>query len=426
MKLLLKACRYIITQNPERTILQNQDILIEGNKIKKIGHIHEACPTIDCSKKLVLPGLINLHTHTITNILRGLSDDLKLQDWLQNKIFPAEAKINDVYYGALLTCIESIKAGVTCTCDMSFMPERIVKAFEDTHMRGIIGRGMVDLFNENVARPKLKETEEFIASVKGHSLIIPAIAPHAPNTCSEFLLKAAARMARKHSLLNHIHILETLPEAISVRRRTGKGVIRYLESIGFLDEHTLGIHMCWLKDADIATLAKHRCSGVHCPVSNQKLASGAVLPLIQLQKANVRIALGTDSNASNNSQDMFEEMKQAGLLHKSHLNDPTVLPAQAILDMATVIPAEIARLNAGWIAEGRLADLITLPIANPRLTPLNTKNILSNIVYSASGSDVADTIINGRLLMKNRELVELDEEQALKSIQEYSEKQALF
>jgi len=422
MKLLLKACRYIITQDSDRNIVENKDILIEGNEIVGIGSYTENCRTINCSNKLVLPGLFNMHTHTITNILRGISDELKLKDWLEKKIFPAEAKIDDTYYGALLTGIESLKNGVTCVCDMGFMADRVVKAFEKTQLRGIIGKGMIDLFDRKAAIAKLKDTIRFVESVKDHPLIIPAIAPHAPNTCSEFLLKESAKLANKYNLINHMHILETKEEAEAVRQRTGKEVIPYLESIGFLDEHTLGVHMCWLKASDVNTLARHKCSGVHCPISNLKLASGSRMPLELLSLAGIKVALGTDSTASNNSLDILEEMKQVGLWHKYALNDATAMPAQQILDMATLIPAKIAGLKAGAIAKSMLADIITIPLNNARLVPHSTHNILSHLIYSCSGSDVADTIINGKLLMQNRKLLNLDEDSVLLSIQEYAKK----
>jgi len=418
-RLVLKGCRFIITQDRARRVLENKDILIENGLIKRIGRINAPYRKLDCSHKLVMPGLINLHTHTITNLLRGISDDLKLKEWLERKVWPAEAKIDDAYYGALLTCIESIKNGTTCFMDMSFQMERVLRAVKQTKLRAFLGYGMIDLWNKERAERELRYALEFINETHNESLITPTLAPHAPNTCSEFLLKEAARLSVKHGLINQCHILETEEELKTIRQKAGCGVLEYLERLGFLNNLTLGIHLCWLRPQEAEILAKHKCSVVHCPVSNMKLASGSRLPVEVLTKLGIKVGLGTDSTASNNNLDVFEELKQAGLLHKFSLNDATAVPVQKLLDMATRDAARILGIRAGQIKEGYLADVITLRLDNARMVPYSASNIVSHVVYSASGSDVDDTIVNGEILMSGRTLRVIDESSMLKKIQGY-------
>ncbi len=425
-KLLLKSCRLIVTQDERRRILENEDILIEDSKISKIGKIKDSCPSIDCSDKVVMPGLVNLHTHTITNMLRGVSDDLRLQDWLEKKVWPAEAKIDSIYFGSLLTCIESIKNGTTCMMDMSTQMENIIKAVRETGIRAFLGRCMIDLFKKEDADAKILETRKFVEGISGDPLITPTISAHAPNTCSEYLLKAAVALAKEYNLINQTHILETEAEISVVRQKTGLGVMEYLEKIGFLDERTVGVHLCWLDEHGVKLMAKHNSAGVHCPVSNMKLASGSRMPLDKMLELTVRVGLGTDSVASNNNLDIFEEMKQVGLLHKYSLNDPTAMPGQVILDLATINPASILGLKIGTIAPGYFADIITLSTNNPKLLPLSPSNVVSHIIYSVSGSDVTDTIVNGKVLMENRRLLILDEFKALAKIQGYFKERNLF
>ncbi len=413
--LLLKNCRFIVTQNDKREVLEHQDILIQDNQIVKIGKADEKCPAIDCSDMLIMPGLINLHTHTCTNLLRGISDDLPLKDWLEKKVWPAERKIKDVYYGSLLTALESVKAGTTTFCDHSFGIERVAEAAETIGIRAFLSYCMLDLFDKNKIKEELKITKDLIPKLKNRELITQAIGIHAPNTCSEDLLKAGASLANELNMLNFIHILETKPEAEFIKKKTGKGVIDYLNSINFLNKNTIGIHLCWLNETK--DYAKTGASAVHCPVSNLKLASGARLPVPELLKFKTNVSLGTDSNASNNNQDIFEEMKATGLLHKYSLNDSTVMPTQAILDMATRNAAEILRLKTGRIEKNFLADIIGIPINQPKFFPAKKETIISHIIYSSNGSDVELSIINGKVIMKNKQIK--NEKTHLKSINDY-------
>ncbi|RLE43515.1 hypothetical protein DRJ48_00655, partial [Candidatus Woesearchaeota archaeon] len=425
-RLLLKNCRYIITQDEKRRVLEHQDILIEGSRVAKIGKLNSEAEILDCSDMLVMPGLINLHTHTITNLLRGVSDDLTLKDWLNKRVWPAEAKIDDAYYAGLLTCIESIKSGTTCFMDMGFQLDRIAKAVKQTGIRAYLGYGMIDMWNRAKAEKELKKAVEYVEMFKDEGLIKPTIAPHAPNTCSEYLLKEAMKLAKTHKLCCQCHILETREEAEFVKQKTGLGVVEYLKKIDFLNTNTLGIHLCWLSEQEAEILAKHKCCVAHCPVSNMKLASGARAPVDLLLKLGVRVGLGTDSNASNNNLDMFEEMKQTALLHKFMLDDSRVMPAQTILDMATVTAGNILSQEIGTIKPGFLADIIAIPLNNPKMVPHSIRNIISHVVYSCSGSDVHHAIINGRLVMKHRQLTLVEEHKLIASVQHYFESRRIF
>ncbi len=310
--------------------------------------------------------------------------------------------------------------------DMGFQLDRIAKAVKQTGIRAYLGYGMIDMWNRAKAEKELKKAVEYVEMFKDEGLIKPTIAPHAPNTCSEYLLKEAMKLAKTHKLCCQCHILETREEAEFVKQKTGLGVVEYLKKIDFLNTNTLGIHLCWLSEQEAEILAKHKCCVAHCPVSNMKLASGARAPVDLLLKLGVRVGLGTDSNASNNNLDMFEEMKQTALLHKFMLDDSRVMPAQTILDMATVTAGNILSQEIGTIKPGFLADIIAIPLNNPKMVPHSIRNIISHVVYSCSGSDVHHAIINGRLVMKHRQLTLVEEHKLIASVQHYFESRRIF
>jgi 5-methylthioadenosine/S-adenosylhomocysteine deaminase len=422
--LILKNCRYIVTQDKNRQILENKDILIEDNLIAGIGKF-EGKNILDCSKKIVMPGLINLHTHTITNLLRGVSDDLPLDKWLKQKVWPAEEKIDDLYYGSLITCVENIKNGVTTFLDMTTNPDRIAKAVDETKVRCFLGDCYIDFFNKEKREKEIKQANEFVKK-KFSSLITKVIAPHALNTCSKELLKELSKIAKENNLLYHIHVLETKLEKTFIEDKIGKSTFEHLNDLKLLNENVLAAHLCWLSESEAKIMAKNNVKAVHCPISNLKLASGAILPLPQMLELGINVGLGTDSNASNNNQDILEEVKQAGIIHKFNHNDASILPNQTLIDLATINSAKILKLNAGSIELNKLADLITFDLKNIKLAPISKENILSHISFSVNGSDVNDTIINGELLMKDRTLIQLNEEKLVNKLQDYFEEKGLF
>ena len=397
--MLLKNCSYIITQDRDRRILRNFDIRIENSKIREVGKNLNSEVILDCRNKIVMPGLINAHSHLAMTLLRGLCDDKELVYWLK-KIHPTEKKLTrkDIYLGTILGCIESIKAGATTVNNSYLFLEEMKKAFEETGLRGFISSS-----RENGKIKKLRDTELVKISLSGYT----------PLHFSSGQFLNLKKLSDKHNKIINIHTAETRQEIYECKKKYGKYPVQFLDSIGILSNKTLLDHCNWITKDEINILKKHNCSIVHNPVSNMKLASGSTLPLPELLEKGVNVALGTDGPASNNNLDLFEEMKVVGLLHKYHRWDASAMPCQQIVDMATVNGAKALGINSGSIEEGKNADIITLGI-NEHLVPLNEKNILSNIVYSANGSDVSDSIINGKLVMKNRKLVNLKEEVIIK------------
>ncbi len=378
-------------------------IYIEQNMISEIGDVNvEAEHVIDGKDKAAIPGFINTHTHAAMTLLRSYADDLALQDWLVNKIWPVEAKLtkDDIYWGTKLACLEMIKTGTTTFNDMYFHGEIAAKAVEEMGVRGVLSEVFFDLFDETKGqegRRKVKKGIEELRRFK-NSRIIPALGPHSIYTVSGEGLQWVKEFADENDLLMHIHLAETEKENHDFKEKHGKKPVPYLEEIGFLDSNLVAAHCVWLNKKDIEILAKHDVKISHNPVSNMKLSVGATLPYKDLKNAGCVVSLGTDGCASNNNLDMFESMKFAALGQKAHANDPTVISANEVFDMATKYGAIAMRLNAGEIKEGKLADFILLNLRAPSFIP--NHNLTSNIVYAANGSCVDTTICDGKVLME--------------------------
>ena len=427
MSLLLKNARYIITQNSEREILENKDVLIEGNTIAEIGEHLKADDEIDCSKNIVMPGLINLHTHSAMNLLKGYSDDLKLVDWLSKKVWPIEAKFQpeDVKWGSMLAFLEMVKTGTTCFNDMYFNSDIIAKCAQTIGIRGFIGYGLIDLnkygsgFDEEKRNAELKETlriRDFLRSMHD-SKIKFAVAPHAPYACSEELLLKAKEIADKENAPYHIHVSETKQEVQDSVSQFGKRPVVRLHEMGILDSNVIAAHAVWVNDTEWQMLKGTKTKVVNCPVSNLKLASG-IPPWHGLKE--LHAGLGTDSAASNNNLNMFEDMKMAAIIQKLSVGDASLVTAQDVLDMATCNGADALRINAGRIEPDKLADIITLNINQLMINPLRRDNLISNIVYSASGADVHDTIIDGKVLMRYRKVLTVNQDEVIQKANERS------
>ena len=403
MKLILKKCKYIVTQNSKRQILENQDVLINGNKIEKIGKNLKGDKAIDCSHNIVIPGLINLHTHVGMQLLRGIADDMHLKDWLNKKILPAEAKLtpDKIYVAATMAINEMLKTGTTCFNDQYISMNRVADAVKEIGIRAFLSRGMVDIDGKASTEKRLKEEKELANYIKQLkcSRISFAVGPHAPYTCSKNLLVRSQKLARKNKVNLHIHIAETRKELADSLKNYGKRPVEYLESIGFLDKNVIAAHCCWITKSEIKTLAKRRVSVAHCPRSNMKLASGGIMPLKELQEANVNVGLGTDSAVSNNNLDMFEEMHTCALVQKHNYWDATVAPAQTVFDMATLNGAKALSINAGAVEKGKLADLVLLDANHFLLQPLEKNRIISHLVYSANGSCVQKVLVDGKQII---------------------------
>jgi 5-methylthioadenosine/S-adenosylhomocysteine deaminase len=413
----------VITENATHQLWSPGAVAIDGTNIVDVGTPEsiasrfDAAQTIGGLDQVVLPGLINTHTHAPMVMYRGLADDLVLMDWLQKYIFPAEARTVNrdfVRTGTTLAALEMIESGTTAYADMYYFEEEIARATKAAGLRGILGQTIIQFPVADAKTPEegLKRAETYIAEFKNDSLIVPAVAPHAPYTLDEVNLKAAAELGRKYQVPVLIHLSETEDEVKTIQASHKLTPTGWLDSIGFLGPGILAAHGVWVTDEDIQIL-KNRGVGVsHNPESNMKLASG-VAPVGKYLAAGVPIGLGTDGAASNNDLDMFEAMRQAALLAKLATRDPTAVPAQAALDMATIGGAKALGMDSiiGSLEPGKRADIITVSMAGARQTPMY--NAVSHVVYVARGADVQATIVNGRLLMNNRQVTTLDRARVL-------------
>lgn len=379
------------------------NVYIEDNIIQEIGKKTEADYVIDGKNKAVIPGMVNTHTHAAMCLFRGYADDMKLDEWLQNKIWPLESKLraDDVYRGTKLACLEMIKTGTTTFNDMYFFMESAAKAVDETGLRAVLSYGFIDLFNDEKREKEIKKTKETIRNIENmHSdRIKPALGPHAVYTVSEEGLRWIKNYADEKGLLVHFHLAETKKENNDFIKKHNKRPVKYLDELGFLDEKLIAAHCVWLNDDDINLLEKHNVKISYNPASNMKLASG-VMNYQKMKK--LIISLGTDGCASNNNLDMFEEMKIGSLLQKSYFNDEIIMPAKEIFGIATENGAKAIGFNAGKIEEGKLADVLLIDLERADLTP--NHNLISNLVYSGNGSVVDTTICNGKILMENRKV----------------------
>ena len=383
---------------------RESDIYIDGNIISEINdRINtEADYKIAGKNKAAIPSFVNGHTHAAMTLLRGYAEDMELMPWLQEKIWPAEAKMReeDIYWGAKLACIEMIKTGTTMFFDMYHYPLGTSRATKEMGTRSIVTEVFFDKFEKDWnARKKI--LIDNIAGIKelNSPLVNPGLGPHAIYTMTEEGLLWTKEFADKNNLKIHFHLSESKGEVEDCITLHGMRPVEYLEKIGFLSDRLVVAHAVWLSDKELDILAKRKVSLVHNPVSNMKLSVGNVFRFEDAKKRKIKMALGTDGSSSNNSLDMFEDMKIAGLLQKHH-NNPTHMSAKDVFDMATKHGAEVFGLNSGEIKEGKLADLLLLDMKHHLLIP--NHNLISNIVYSANGSCVDTTICNGKVLMENR------------------------
>ncbi|WP_048152613.1 amidohydrolase family protein [Palaeococcus ferrophilus] len=421
MSILIKNGHVIYGENFD---VVRADVLIEGNTITKVArNIDEAVDTvIDAKGRVVSPGFVNLHTHSPMGLLRGLADDLPLMEWLEKHIWPKEAKLTKetIKVGAYLGALEMIKSGTTTFLDMYFHMDKVAEAVLESGLRGYLSYGMIDLGDPDRTEKELREALREMEAIEGlkSERVHFVFGPHAPYTCSLALLKEVRKLADEHGKLITIHVSETMSEVGRIQERYGKSPVVLLEDIGFLGSDVIIAHGVWLDSRDVQILARHGVTVAHNPGSNMKLASG-VMPIGKLLNAGVNIGLGTDGAASNNNLDMLEEMKLAALLHKVHNLDPTVADAKTVFGMATLNGARALRLNAGAIKEGYLADIAILNFSQPHLRPVN--NVVSHMVYSASGNDVETTIVDGKIIMLDREVLTLDEEKVLSLVEKAME-----
>ena len=391
----------------KNVLLQQEtaDIFIEGNSIREIGKDLPctAQKVIDGKGKAVIPGLINGHTHAAMSLARGYGDDIPLELWLKEKIWPYEAKITpeDVYWGAKLACLEMIKSGTTCFCDMYTHFDSTAKAAEEMGLRAVLSATMFDYFDEKQTAAAQQQVLDYFKRKENYgNRITFALGPHAIYTVSEGLLRWVHNFAQEENLFIHLHLAETKTEYNTAMRQFGLSPVRYLHKIGILSPRLMVAHCIWLDEEEIRMLADNDVKVVHNPNSNLKIASGFQFQYEEMKAAGITVCLGTDGCASSNNLDMIEAMKTAALMQKAWRFDPMAMPAAEALDCATVNGAKMLQMNIGKIAVGCLADLCLIDLNIPAFTP--NFNFVSNLVYAANGSCVDTVICDGKVLMENK------------------------
>lgn len=418
----------VVTMDGASRVLDRGAIAIRGNGIvavdasDKVVSAFTAAQMLDAGGQIAMPGLVNTHTHAPMVLYRGLADDLALMEWLQKYIFPAEAKTvtrEFVRAGTRLAALEMIASGTTTYADMYYFEEEIARVTRDAGLRGVLGQTIIQFPVPDAKTPQeeLARTEAFLKEFAGDELITPAVAPHAMYTLDRDTLRASRALADKYNAPVLIHLAETADELNTSQKDHKMSPTRYLESIGFWGPRTLAAHAVWLDDADIRILADRKVGVSHNPESNMKLASGtAKVPA--LRQAGVEVGLGTDGAASNNDLDMFEAMRQAALLHKLTTGDPRAVPATTAVAMATIEGARALGMQdrIGSLEPGKRADLILVSMAGARQTPMYDP--VSHLVYVARGTDVTNTIVNGRILMRDRQVLTLNEASVIREANE--------
>lgn len=417
MRTLIKNVM-IVTMKDEAPFVG--DILIEGDKIADIQFEINAPSeeVIQGAGMAAMPGLINAHQHTPMSLLRAFSDDLKLMDWLDKKMLPAESKMTseDIYWGAKLSMAEMIKSGTTAFADMYIHMNEIALAVEKVGMRASLTRGLVFLADDGGRR--MSEAIDLIDRWSGGAdgRITTMIGPHSPYTCPPEPLRDLIALAEKRDIPIHIHLAETKEEVIKMREKYNKTPAEYLYDLGLFEQsHVLLAHSVHLNRRDIGYLRGMRGGVSHNPVSNLKLGCG-IAPITEMMEQGITVGLGTDGAGSATTLDMFEEIKAASWLQKLDYGDPTRLPARQVLRMATKESANLLNIaeEVGTLEIGKKADIILIDMKKPHLQPIH--NIESLLAYSVNGGDVDTTIVNGKVLMRNRQLLTMDEEELLAQV----------
>jgi 5-methylthioadenosine/S-adenosylhomocysteine deaminase len=368
---------------------------------------------INAKGKVALPGLINCHTHVPMTIFRGLAEDKPLDVWLRKTIWPLEARLKpeDIYNGALLGCVEMIKGGTTCFADMYFHEDKVAEAVEKSGLRGILGEGIIEAGNRLQGEKMLAGSVSFAEHFRGYSggRVSVMLAPHAVYSCGLELLLKVGEEASRLGVGLHLHLGESEKMLREFEEKNRSSEVEFLEKIGLLDKRILAAHCINLSEKDMHTLSNRKVNVAYVPVANMKLGLGAT-KVKDLTTLGVNVSLGTDGPASNNSLDLFETMKTGALLQKHAYLDPTVLPAYEVLKMATSNGAKAVGLekDVGSLEVGKKADVILVDLAKPHLTPLH--DVYSAIVYSARASDVDTVIVDGEIVMQNRQVRSLDEQ----------------
>ncbi len=419
--LSIRGGRVLTMASPD--VLEGASLGIDGGRIVSVGPELEARRVIDATGRAVMPGLVNTHSHAAMTLFRGLADDRELMDWLHHYIFPAEASEVDaefVRWGSRLACLEMVSNGITTVADMYYFESTVAEEFAACGMRGVLGQAMVDF-----PVPDARNWEEALAGMrrfasdwKGHPLVTPAVAPHAPYTVSEAHLRECRALADELDLPLMIHLAETRSEHEQILASQGVSPTEYLHRIGLFGPRTLAAHVVWPSDDDIALLAGSSVGIAHCPHSNMKLASG-VAPVLKMLRAGLNVGLGTDGAASNNDLDPWQELQTAIFLQKVTSLDPTALPAYQALEMATRLGARACSLtDVGTLEVGMRADVIVVSLDGLHQQPVY--DVASTLAYTTRATDVRTVVIDGRVVMDERVVQTVDPAGLLDRVGEYA------
>ena len=363
----------------------------------------EADRVISGEKTMAIPGLVNAHTHAAMSLLRGYADDMHLQQWLSEKIWPLEAHLTgeDVYWGTRLACLEMIRSGTVAFNDMYFFMDETARAVDESGIRAVLSHGFITFGSPEKFEAEVKATRDLISGIRGmkNPRILPAVGPHAPYTVPPDHLEWCGELSREEHIMLHIHLSETEQEVHDCEKEHGVRPAVLLDQCGCLSERTVAAHGCWLDDAECRLIAERGAHIAHNPVSNMKLATGRAMPYPALRAAGAHVALATDGCSSNNNLDLLEEMKVAAIGQKFFWNQDTILPAGEALEMATAGGARALGIPGGELAVGKAGDIVLIRTDHPSMVPLH--NPVSNLVYAASGGLVSTVICAGRVLMHN-------------------------
>ncbi len=426
----------VVTMNAAGDVFDPGAVVVQGDHIVAVGPAAEvtaqytARETVDCAGQAVIPGLVNAHTHLPMTLLRGLADDRRLDVWLLGYMMPVEREFVNpdfVRLGTLLACAEMIRSGITCFADMYYYEEDIAWAVVEAGLRGLCTQTVLKFPSPDAAsyEESLEASRDFIRRWKGHPLIVPGVAPHAPYTCTEDILRACAELAVEFDVPLHIHIAETAQEVEDSRREHGMPVVPWVKKQGVLEAKVLAAHCVHIDAGEMRTLRNAGAGVAHNPTSNLKLSSG-IAPVKQMLEVGLHVGIGTDGPASNNDLDMFEEMRLAALLAKGVSGDPTALPAKQALALATIEGARALHMGdiTGSLEPGKRADMAIVNLSGLHQTPKfghEANAIYAQLVYTGKSSDVAHVLCNGRWLMRDRQLLTLDEGDLAAQAQEVAE-----
>jgi len=421
-----------LLMDSSNTCLENAGIAVHDSVIIEIGKKEDilkkyaARELINAEGSLTMPGFINTHTHAAMTCFRGIADDLELMDWLNNYIFPAEAKnVNEhlAYWGSLLACAEMIKSGTTTFCDMYIFEDETARAAKEAGMRCLVGEVLFDFPSPSCKTPEegLAYTRRLAEKWQDDPLVNIIVEPHALYTCSSSLLQDAKKIADDHHLILGTHLLENQSERDQLQDKFGKSAVSFLQDIGYLNDRLLAFHCVCMSREEMELFAKHNCKVSHNPASNMKLANG-IASVPEMIEAGITVGLGTDGCASNNTLDMIRDMSTAARLHKIAHLDPTVMDAKTVVRMATINGARALGMErlVGSLETGKKADIIIIGLNKPHLTPIF--NEYSHLVYAASGADVDTVVINGKVVMKDRRLLTIHENDVMDEVREIAVK----